>query len=158
MGDVKPWFMGEKPMFFHLSCFTNLFNGLVLFVGGSYGWWLRQLLPLGVGWHDCQSLFHTPTPPMTAFTPLSLDSLLSILPWSIHLHTCVVFTFTIMVCSFPPWSVVPHVGRLIRLLRPLFCLPHTKRRAVHPRAGWESCLCSSRTNRGSFLVVCATNR
>ena len=71
MGDVKPWFMGEKPMFCHLTCFTNLFNGLVLFVGGSYGWWLRQLLPLGVGWQDCQSLSHTYTPPTTVFTLLS---------------------------------------------------------------------------------------
>ena len=71
MGDVKPWFMGEKPMCCHLSCFTNLFNGLVLLWGGSYGWGLRQLLPLGVGWQDCQSLSHMPTPPTTTFTLLS---------------------------------------------------------------------------------------
>ena len=145
MGDVKPWFMGEKPMFCHLTCFTNLFNGLVLFVGGSYGWWLRQLLPLGVGWQDCQSLSHTPTPPMTTFTPISLDSLLSILPWSVHLHTRLVFNFMIMVYSFPPWLVLPHVGQSI----------HAHRLGSSRREAFCS---SSRTSRGSSLVVYAASR
>ena len=41
MGDVKPWSMGEKPMCFHLvvsmpSSIVNLFNVLILLVGGSY--------------------------------------------------------------------------------------------------------------------------
>ena len=41
MGDVKPWSMGEKPMCCHLvvsmpSSLVNLFNVLILLVGGSY--------------------------------------------------------------------------------------------------------------------------
>ena len=41
MGDVKPWSLGGKPMCFHLavsipSSLVNLFNVLILLVGGSY--------------------------------------------------------------------------------------------------------------------------
>ena len=153
MGEKKPMCC-HLVLFCHLSCFTNLFNGLVLFVGGSYGWWLRQLLPLGLGWQDCQSLSHTPTPPTTAFTPclVSIFSTMPFLPCrftltrrSVHILTLLVFPFTIMVCSVPPWSVLPHVGQSI-------C-------AHRLRSSRREALCSpSRTSRGSSLVVYAASK
>ena len=100
MGDVKTWFMGEKPMCYYLVCLPPFLSYptyllLVLLVGElllNGCWWLRQLLSLGVGWQDCQSLAHAPTPPTTAFTPLSNDSSL---PWYV---------------GFSRFSVNPHAG------------------------------------------------
>ena len=62
MGDVKAWFMGEKPMCYYLVCLPPFLSYptsllLVLLVGElllNGCWWLRQLLSSGVGWQDCQ--------------------------------------------------------------------------------------------------------
>ena len=51
-------------------------------------------MSLGVGWQGCQSLAHTPTPPTTAFTPLSRD-----LPFSPRRILSWVCSFPIVVCS-----------------------------------------------------------
>ena len=69
-------------LFCHLSCFPcqPLYYFVVIGWGVNGYWWLRQLMFLGVGWQDYQSFSHMPTPPTTAFTPLSHDS---ILPWSV---------------------------------------------------------------------------
>ena len=91
MGDVKPWFMGEKPMCYYLVCLppflshptsSNLFIFLVeqlrqlwlLVVGGSYCFW---------EWGDrTVSPFPTrPLQPTTTFTPLFHDSIMSMVSW-----------------------------------------------------------------------------
>ena len=76
MGDVKPWFMGEKPMFYYLvvlpPCLTQPLSTSLMFCWVVGQLWLLvdgQLLPLGVGWQDCQSFSHIHTPPMTPCFP-----------------------------------------------------------------------------------------
>ena len=51
-------------LFCHLPLLTSLLFYLTTFMENGC-WWLGKLLSLGVGWQDCQSFSHTPTPPMT---------------------------------------------------------------------------------------------
>ena len=75
-------------MFYYLvvfpPCLTQPLSTSLMFC-----WVVGQLLPLGVGWQDCQSFSHMPTPPTTAFTPLYHCYASSRFPvrsplWSIH--------------------------------------------------------------------------
>ena len=81
-GDVKPWFMGKNPCFItlwfstfvicHLSCLTQPLSTSLMFCWVVGQLWLLvdgQLLPLGVGWQDCQSFAHIHTPPTTPCFP-----------------------------------------------------------------------------------------
>ena len=67
-------------MFYHLvdfpSSLVNLFNVL--------SWVVEEVIILGVGWQDCQSLTHLSTPPMTPFLPCLFVFLMGE-RWFVHL-------------------------------------------------------------------------
>ena len=101
-GGCQTLVMGEKPMCYHLVCLPpflvspNRFDVLMEVVG--------EVIVLGVGWQDCQSFSHTPTPPTIFHSlhsiPVSSPSRRRLLrltqssgrscshaePWSVHSH------------------------------------------------------------------------
>ena len=116
MGDVKPWFMGEKPMCYHLVCLPPF-----LVSPNRFDVWMEvvgAVIVLGVGWQDCQSFAHTPTPPTTFHTihsiPVSSPSQprllrltessgrFTLMPgelFALAQEVGLVFSFTVVICG-----------------------------------------------------------
>ena len=107
MSNLGLW--GKNPCVATLSCLPpslvspNHFDVLMEVVGA--------VIILGVGWQDCQSLSHMPTPPMTSFTLLSHVSnlhdygrLLSRLVFNLHDDGLLVLPLDGRFCS-SGWSV-----------------------------------------------------